>query len=169
MKKNLIIGFVLLSFLFMIDATVEAQVKSNSFGLALKLMLSSKTPTVTVDEAVQLRNTVFLDSREAVEYNVSHLPNARFAGYNNFEVDQIDIKDKSTPIVVYCSVGKRSEDVTMKLIKAGYSNVQNLYGGIFEWINSGYAVYNNANVAVNMVHAYNKVWGIWVHGVTKVY
>jgi len=33
---------------------------------------------------------------------------------------------------VYCSLGIRSEVIAKKLKKAGYTNVFNLYGGIFE-------------------------------------
>ena len=45
-----------------------------------------------------------------------------------------DIAREST-IVVYCSVGYRSEKIAEELDKLGFTNVSNLYGGIFEWIN----------------------------------
>ena len=46
---------------------------------------------------------------------------------------------------MYCSIGKRSEKVTQKLKKAGYNNVSNLYGGIFEWVNQGNEVVDTNN------------------------
>ena len=72
-------------------------------------------------------------------------------------------------VIVYCSIGKRSEDVTLKLKKAGYTNVKNLYGGIFEWVNQGHPVYNNNNIVTDSVHAYGNFWGKWLDKGVKVY
>ena len=71
---------------------------------------------------------------------------------------------------MYCSVGYRSERIGEKLIKEGYSNVFNLYGGIFDWVNNDNPVYD-FNEKVYKVHAYNKDWGKWVENESceKVY
>ena len=76
---------------------------------------------------------------------------------------------KDASIVIYCSVGVRSEKIGEKLIAAGYTNVKNLYGSIFEWVNEGNAVYNMNGKATNRVHAYSKTWGIWLKKGVKVY
>jgi predicted sulfurtransferase len=70
---------------------------------------------------------------------------------------------------VYCSIGKRSESITQKLSKAGYGNVSNLYGGIFEWVNQGNGVVDVNNKQTNKIHAYGKFWGQWLHKGEKVY
>ena len=150
--------------------TTEAQVKSKSYQLMLNMMLSSKTPTITVKQAeVNPASYLFLDAREPVEYAVSHIANAKFVGYDKFDLTHVNNVAKNTPIVVYCSVGKRSEDITNKLKAAGYTNVKNLYGGIFEWVNEGNKVVDSTNVAVNKVHAYNHIWGMWLQKGEKVY
>ena len=79
--------------------------------------------------------------------------------------------DKKTPIVVYCSVGYRSEKVGEKLKAAGFLNVKNLYGSIFEWVNEGNPVVGNDNKATAKVHTYNKTWSRWVDkkNIEKVY
>jgi hypothetical protein len=42
----------------------RAQVKSSSFNFTLKLLLSSKTPSVTIPQAAAaFSNTIFLDAR----------------------------------------------------------------------------------------------------------
>ena len=63
-------------------------------------------------------------------------------GYKSFDADALAGVKKSAPVVVYCSVGYRSDQIAAKLIKLGYTNVHNLYGGIFDWVNTGYPVFN---------------------------
>lgn len=81
------------------------------------------------------------------------------------------VKDvaKGSEIIVYCSIGKRSEKITQKLTKAGYSNVSNLYGGIFEWVNQGNNVVDLNNKNTNKVHAYSRFWGHWLDKGEKVF
>jgi hypothetical protein len=42
-------------------------------------------------------------------------------------------------------------------------------GGLFEWKNLGYPIVDNNGKEINQVHAYNKVWGIWLNKGDKVY
>ena len=77
--------------------------------------------------------------------------------------------DKETTIVVYCSVGYRSEKVGERLKKAGFKKVLNLYGGIFDWVNKGFPVYDNSGNQTKKVHAYDKSWGKWLTKGEKIY
>ena len=70
---------------------------------------------------------------------------------------------------MYCSVGYRSEKISEKLIAAGFTDVSNLYGGIFEWVNIGRPVYKASNQKTNRVHTYNKEWSKWLRTGIKVY
>ncbi len=112
---------------------------------------------------------MFLDAREAEEYNVSHILNARFVGYKKFSIAGIGTVNKNEPIVVYCAIGKRSDEITKKLRDAGFTNARNLYGGIFEWVNQGHPVFNSQNIRTDSVHAYGRFWGQWLDKGTKVY
>lgn len=111
----------------------------------------------------------FFDTRAKEEFKVSHIAGARFAGYKEFTLDSMKDIPKEQPIILYCSIGKRSGEIGEKLIDAGYTNVQNLYGGIFEWINKGYPVVDTENKPTNKIHAYNKIWGAWLKKGNKVY
>lgn len=115
--------------------------------------------------------TIVLDAREIEEYEVSHLPAAIFVGYSTFSIDEVSasIQNKDQPIVVYCSLGIRSEVIGEKLKKAGYSNVKNLYGGIFEWKNKDYTVLDSNGEESENVHACSKAWSKWLTNGTKVY
>ncbi|MCB0833707.1 MAG: rhodanese-like domain-containing protein [Bacteroidetes bacterium] len=104
---------------------------------------------------------VLLDTRSKEEFAVSHLKDARLVAYDSFEAARIVSIDKATPIIVYCSVGYRSSVVAEKLIAAGYTNVRNLYGGIFAWVNDSLPVYKDGQVTED-VHPYDAYWGIWL-------
>jgi 3-mercaptopyruvate sulfurtransferase SseA len=75
---------------------------------------------------------------------------------------------KDTEIIVYCSVGFRSGSVAKKLIKNGYTNVLNLYGGLFEWSNQELPLVDNDGKPTLKIHTYNKKWGKWVEKGEKV-
>ena len=156
-------------FLFSI-INAQINVEGKTFNLVLKTILSSKVPAVSVsDAALNSNNYLFLDAREPEEYNISHLKNARFAGYKNFNIASLQNIPKNKPVIVYCAVGKRSQNITQKLIDAGYTNVHNLYGGIFEWVNEGHEVYNNANQLTDSVHAYSHFWAQFLNKDKKIY
>ena len=70
---------------------------------------------------------------------------------------------------MYCSSGVRSEDVAEQLKEAGFENVFNLYGGIFEWKNKDNPVVNSKDKETPKVHAFSKEWGVWLHKGKKVY
>lgn len=167
------IGKTILLFLFLFHnlISVNAQVKSKSFDRLLSSMLSKEVPTVSVEQLAKedLNKFVLLDAREKVEYNVSHLKNARWIGYDDFNMQRVSGIPKNSPIVIYCSIGVRSEKIGKRLQDAGFTNVRNLYGSIFEWVNQEKPVYDNAGKRTDKVHAYNRVWGVWLSEGEKVY
>ncbi len=123
------------------------------------------------DSAQGDNNIVLLDSRELKEYKVSHLKNAIHVGYDKFNLKETTSKlaDKNATIVVYCSIGIRSEDIAEKLQKAGYKNVFNLFGGIFEWKNKQNIVVDSLNNSTEKTHTFNKEWSKWLKKGVKVY
>ncbi len=128
-------------------------------------------PYIEVDELARQTGYLLLDTREKEEFEVSRLENAIWVGHNNFAVEKVlqQIPDKDTAIVVYCSVGVRSEDVGEQLKEAGYTRVQNLYGGIFAWKNQGNTVVGPDGKPTEKVHAYSKYWGRLLTNGDKVY
>ncbi len=151
------------------DVSAQRKVKSGSYNLLLKKLLTHNVPEITVDSLSKIKdNVLLLDAREPEEFDVSHLNNAKFVGYKNFSLDSTKKINKNSAIVVYCSVGYRREKITQQLIAAGFTNVQNLYGGIFEWKNRKLDVFD-ANGVTNNVHPYCKTWGLWLKNADKVY
>lgn len=116
----------------------------------------------------KMEKVVLLDTRAAAEYEVSHLQGARWVDYDHFKMKDVEEISKDAEVIVYCSVGYRSERIGEKMKAAGYKNVQNLYGGIFGWKNEGYEVVGPNNQPTDRVHTYNKSWGQWLYNGIKV-
>lgn len=146
-----------------------AQTTSKPYGAMLEAMYKKSVPLVTVTELKQMQNVVLLDTRAKAEYDVSHLPNARWVGYDDFELKRVQDVPKQANVVLYCSVGYRSERVGEKLLAAGYQQVHNLYGSLFEWVNQGNAVVDKRGKPTQRVHAYSRLWGVWLQQGEKVY
>ena len=110
--------------------------------------------TEQLEQWLVTESPLLLDARSPEEYAVSHLQNADLA------TSQTALKDvgKDTLVVVYCSVGYRSSRLAEKLADAGYENVYNLEGSIFQWVNEGRAVYRGSQ-RVKQVHPYDDHWG----------
>lgn len=101
---------------------------------------------------------MLIDARAPVEFEVSHLKNARLAPDLAAALRALEGRAKDAPVVVYCSVGVRSSALAERLIGEGYRNVQNLEGSIFEWANLGLPLYRG-NLAADKVHPYDERWG----------
>ncbi len=98
---------------------------------------------------------ILLDVRTEAEYKVSHIRGARRVE-PGADASGLDLpKDK--PIVTYCSVGYRSGAFATRLQEAGYKNVKNMSGSIFEWANAGYPVERDGQ-PVQKVHPYSEKW-----------
>lgn len=135
----------------------------------LEAMYKRTVPFVSVTELKKMQNVVLLDTRAKAEYDVSHLPNAHWVGYDDFEMSRVQGIPKNADVVLYCSVGYRSERVGEKLLAAGYQHVHNLYGSLFEWVNEGNPVVDAQGKPTQRVHAYSRLWGVWLKRGEKVY
>jgi len=170
MKRYLFIIFAI-PFLFQNQLSGQVARTEGEFNQMLEDLYSWTIPVMLPEElqANGPENYTLLDARERPEFEVSHLPAAQYIGYNQVEDKVLDKLPKDKPVVVYCSVGYRSEKIGEKLKSMGFSQVYNLYGGIFEWKHKGYAIEDDAGKPTEKVHAYNKDWGQWLRKGEKVY
>ena len=137
----------------------------------LKQFNNNSVSYITINEFKNTQNIVLFDAREESEFNVSHLKNAQFVGFDTFNSKKIRKKYQNldATIVVYCSLGVRSEKIGEKLLKMGYNNVFNLFGGIFEWKNQNLPVFDSNNKETENVHAFSKEWSQYLLKGNKVY
>jgi len=163
MRRHILIGLLFFSSISFAQKTMTELLKKYN---------TEDIPYISVQElAMPKTDAILLDARELKEYEVSHLKHAMHVGYDHFDLNTVlkNIPKTSTSIVVYCSVGIRSEAIAQQLKKAGYSNVYNLFGGIFEWKNHNLPVYNCEETETENVHAYSKDWGQWLLKGNKIY
>lgn len=164
-----------LSFLFLISllligcssstAQVQGLCLDQRFDEEIASTISFTAPIMGVSELEANRSSyVVFDTRKREEYEVSHIPGASYLGYKDFDKARLEDIPKEAKIVLYCSIGYRSEKIAERLQKLGYQNVYNLYGSIFEWANRSYPLEDKNGKPTTKLHTYNKNWSKWVDG-----
>lgn len=124
-------------------------------------LVSADSLALSAREASRLTGAIFLDAREPEEYLTSHLPGAIFLGYNRPDYGILESLDRDTPLVVYCTVGYRSERIATALRERGFDQVYNLYGSLYAWKLSGLPLVN-ADGPTDRLHTYNRKWGTFI-------
>lgn len=158
-SKTVLIGLFVSSFIF-----ANAQKTINpKFENKIEKTIDHLVPFITVSEAHrEFINYTFLDAREWEEFKVSQINGALHVGYQNLDFSKIESLSKDSNIIVYCSIGYRSDVVGNQLRNLGYLNVYNLYGSIFEWVNQGFEIVDKDCKPTSKLHTYNKDWSKWV-------
>ena len=87
------------------------------------------------EKAINNSNIQVLDVRTAAEYNSGHLKKSLQADWYNQQQfkERTGNMDKSKPVYVYCLTGIRSAAAVKQLKQNGFSNVQDLKGGLTAW------------------------------------
>ena len=133
------------------------------FDARVSQLIDFSVPVISVDDLHQnFSDYAVFDAREKEEYIVSHIAGAKYLGYDDFDASRLGDLPKDSKIVLYCSVGYRSEKIGEKLNELGFTDIYNLYGSIFEWVNKGYKVVDFYGLETPKVHTYNKGWSKWV-------
>jgi molybdopterin/thiamine biosynthesis adenylyltransferase/rhodanese-related sulfurtransferase len=105
-----------------------------------ELLQQTKVEIDEVDAgaAQALEGAVWIDVREADEWQEGHLPGAVHVprGYLESRVEGV-APHRSTPVVLYCASGARSAFSAKTLQELGYENVHSLAGGFTDWKRNG--------------------------------
>lgn len=126
MKKSLLAASVALTFVL----------TACSGGSGYKTESVDAFATTIADPAV-----VVLDVRTPEEFATGHIANAVNMNVEGPDFDaQLSNVTKSASVAVYCHSGRRSAIAADKMMKAGFTNVHNLDGGISAWIAAGQPV-----------------------------
>ncbi len=139
----------------------KVEIENPAFRVLLESLLS-KDQTLTVNEVQKGADFMLLDTRTFQEYQVSRLPGAQWLGFEPINEELIQHLSVDDTLLLYCSIGYRSERVAEQLRTRGFKNVFNLYGGIFEWVNQGKTLENNNGEPTRQVHPYNFWWGLFL-------
>ncbi|WP_370173811.1 rhodanese-like domain-containing protein [Leeuwenhoekiella palythoae] len=144
--------------------------QKKSIAKLLETYNTRSIPYISVQELkMNLEAYTILDTRKRDEFEVSHLPSAIWVGEKPQDAFLDSISNKKKPIVVYCTVGIRSEDFGEKLERKTGKTAYNLYGGIFAWKDAGFKILDTKGKSTQKVHTFSKNWedylstGIAVH------
>ena len=143
-----------------------SQRSRQSYHDMLKTYYKNTIPTISPSDLyikiLKGGSIYLLDTREEKEYSVSKIKGAIHVGYNDFNIKSTDILKRDVTVIVYCTIGARSENIGEKLKKEGFTDVYNLYGGLIYWVNQGYPVVDNSNQTTQNIHIYSQEWGKWL-------
>lgn len=161
---SLLVSFLTMAFACGQQAPADRpHLENPEFDKKVENLLGFTVPLIGVKELKNIQSEVHIfDTRKEEEYAVSHIPGATYLGFDSFDPKDLKGISKSDTIVLYCSVGYRSEKIGERLQKMGYTKVFNLYGSLFEWANQGYPLVDASDRPTQKVHTYNKNWSQWV-------
>ena len=111
--KNGLITFLLVLLVFL---SLAQKTQNFNFDIYLQNKLKHSVKEWDVAQLKKDTNVIIFDVREKSEYDVSHIANALNFPFKKFKTDQISTISKDKKIVIYCSVGYRSEKIADKLI-----------------------------------------------------
>src|SRR6476646_2518132 len=105
-----------------------------------ELLQQTKSEISEIDAASAqgLEGAVWIDVREAEEWQEGHLPGAVHIPRGNLE-SRIEgvVRDKDAPVVLYCAAGNRSAFAAKTLQDLGYEQIYSLAGGFTDWKRNG--------------------------------
>src|SRR5437868_3773366 len=92
-------------------------------------------PSAEFEKRINTQQPQLLDVRTAGEYQSGHIKKSLQADWLNKEqfTDRIKYLDKNKPLLVYCASGMRSGAAAKWLLENGFTDVQNLKGGMVSW------------------------------------
>lgn len=150
MRRNQFFLALSLTFFLLMGSGFSNSLESISNQITQKYPQISHITPSTLNQWLKTQpGLVIVDVRSSEEFQVSHLQNAQhIVNPEAIALSQDDL------IVVYCAVGYRASIFAEKLQKRNFTNVHNLKGGIFAWVNKNLPVYQGSQLT-HQVHTYN--------------
>lgn len=93
---------------------------------------------------LETRDVLLIDVREEEEWEDAHLSAALLFPMSDFEIDALPAVEGRS-VVIMCRSGKRSEAIARGLLRAGWTDVHNLAGGILDWDSAGFPVVEDSD------------------------
>lgn len=87
----------------------------------------------------QLEDTFVLDVRTKAEWDLGHIHGVCHL-HGGLLPDQMDVVVKDRPVAVICGSGFRSSIACSLLLRSGFKNIANVFGGMSAWVQDGYPV-----------------------------
>ena len=84
---------------------------------------------------INRENALVVDLSPLAEFEKAHIPGSRHVAPSQFDPENKDLaKIKDRPVVVVCRNGMSAGAAAKRLVKAGFSQVATLGGGVQQWL-----------------------------------
>jgi len=101
------------------------------------MRLTQKFKTINPSELTLLINredALVVDISSYADFEKGHIPGARHVAMSQFDPENKDLaKARDLPIVVVCKSGQTAKGAAQRLVKAGFTRVHLLHGGMYSW------------------------------------
>ena len=141
----------ILSFLILALVITSYQVYQRGYFTLFNLERIERINSKTGQSLLSNQEFIILDIREENEFDISHI-----AGALRFEEDVLDTLDKNKPVLVYCTVGLRSNKFAKRLQKQGFKDIYELKNGLIGWSNASLPLINSNQDQTKEVHVYSR-------------
>lgn len=129
--------------------------------------LSPHVVRIDSEEAQDLlkeKNLLILDAREWKEFETSHLDGAL-----HYDPAMLDSIPKDRPLLIYCTIGVRSNREAQKASERGFQKIYEMKDGIIGWANASFQLIDPEGKPTDSVHTYNKSFSPLLNKGTAVY
>ena len=85
-------------------------------------------------QLVNRENALLIDVSSLQDFEKGHVPGARHVAISQFDAENKELaKSRDLPVAIYCRNGQTSGQAAQRLVKAGFSRVYWLEGGLGAW------------------------------------
>jgi rhodanese-related sulfurtransferase len=85
-------------------------------------------------QLVNRENALLIDVSSLQDFEKGHIPGARHVAMSQFDPESKELaKAKELPVAIYCRNGQTSSQAAQRLVKAGFTRVYWLEGGLTAW------------------------------------
>lgn len=158
LMRRVMFTLIFLSLIYSLSANSTAEADLDQAVIELYIMT---VDTITPEVMMKMENYHLFDIRSLKEFEVSHIDGAELIEYKKFDIEDFPKIPRDEPIILYCTIGYRSERIGEDLKEVGYTKVYNLYGGLIHWVNSGYPVVKDG-IETDRVHGYSRNWSRFI-------
>jgi rhodanese-related sulfurtransferase len=122
----------LMLFVLLTVSGISCNTKSQSQSEAIKVL----APTEFKEKSA---NQTIIDIRTPQEFSQGHIEGAvNINFYDSNFMDQIAKYDKNQPIFIYCRSGNRTSPASRKMADFGFTQINDLEGGILYWLKNNH-------------------------------
>ncbi len=99
--------------------------------------LTQKFKSINPSELTLLinrENALVVDISPLANFEQGHIPGARHVAMSQFDPENKDLsKARDLPVIVVCRTGQTAKGAASRLVKAGFTRVHLLHGGMASW------------------------------------